>query len=152
MLVIDLKTIPSLSFHDQKIQKSMDWLLSIESEIEMGFHYFDDSGCFVHIHEYYTKLEEDCIWESHAHTIDIQFVLKGEEYVDFSKKNSSFALSKKYIDIDRSDWREIRESKVSRFMLNSENVGIFFPNELHRPMIYTCESAYLKKGVIKIPI
>lgn len=152
MLIFDLKTIPGLSFQNEKIQKSLSWLLTIENEIELGFHFFDNSGWFANIHEYYTKLEDDCIWESHAHTIDVQFVLKGEEYVDFTEKNSAFTLNKKHTEIDRSDWRETSESKVSRFIFNPKNVGIFFPNELHRPMICTSESTYLKKGVIKIPI
>ena len=107
-------------------------------------------GFYVDVHSYETKEESECMWESHKAVIDLQFMIVGEEFIDFSDV-SVLGKPATYVDAsDRFEYEDCRRS--SRLHLLAGGWAIFFPMDAHRPMISVTQSDVIKKAVVKIPI
>ena len=98
----------------------------------------------------YTKERENCYIEGHKKYIDFQLVLSGNEqmeYVDIDK-----------LEIDKSydEQKDLITYKLtnntSKFLLQKEDLAIFFPDDAHigRPKFEEIEIVY--KTVIKFPV
>lgn len=99
---------------------------------------------------YYTKLRQECFFESHRQYIDIQFILDGKERIDVypaelleidEEYNAEMDLIK-YID----------HKNVSSLYLRRGDVAIFFPEDAHMPCLRAEESTLVYKTVVKVPV
>jgi len=99
---------------------------------------------------FYTKDREDCFIESHKKYIDFQLILEGKEQME-------------YIDIDKLEIKiEYDEKKdlivykftdnTSKFLLEENDLAIFFPDDAHIGLPKYKESTLVYKTVIKLPI
>lgn len=99
---------------------------------------------------FYTKKREDCFIESHKKYIDFQLILDANEQME-------------YIDIDKLEVDEpYDESKdlityklvenTSKFLLQKEDLAIFFPDDAHIGLPMFKESQLVYKTVIKFPL
>lgn len=98
----------------------------------------------------YTKERENCYIEGHKKYIDFQLVLSGNEQME-------------YVDIDKLEIDKVYDeqkdkitykltSNTSKFLLQKEDLAIFFPDDAHigRPKFKEIEIVY--KTVIKFPV
>lgn len=98
---------------------------------------------------FYTKNREESIIESHRKYIDFQLVISGNEQME-------------YIDIDKltikNEYDEQKdliiyklENNTSKFVLQNNDLAIFFPDDAHLGLGSYKESELVHKAVIKFP-
>ena len=101
---------------------------------------------YVSISEYKTKKEEDVSFESHREYIDLQYVIKGNEYIGLSHN-----ATENVIPYDAEKDIAFYKANMEKLLLaNSEQFFLFFPEDLHQPCMATGQCSDVKKIVIKI--
>lgn len=106
---------------------------------------------FVLKQAYYTKNREDCFFESHKKYIDIQFMVKGEEYMDVCDLNS-LKIENEYIEKTDFIKYEGKEEGTSKLLIQENCLAIFYPSDAHQPCIKVEKEELIYKAVIKIPV
>lgn len=99
---------------------------------------------------FYTKNREDCFIESHKKYIDFQLILSGNEqmeYIDIDKLeiDKSYDEQKDLITYKLTD-------NTSKFLLQKNDLAIFFPNDAHIGLPKYSEPELVYKTVIKLPV
>ena len=135
-------------------RKSLAWLLQNASSAELGTYQLGENDWFANVHEYITKDQELCVWESHQHTIDIQYVISGSEQILWMPTSELEGPTKTFDNIDRQEWKvkDLGSPRPSQIVLSAGFFAIFLPNEGHCPMIKDGNPALIRKTVIKIPL
>ncbi len=96
-----------------------------------------------------TKRREECFIESHRNFIDFQLILKGCEQMEYAD------IDRLTIDRPYDEQKDLityrMEELMSKFLLQEEDLAIFFPDDAHigMPMCRSEEKVY--KTVIKFP-
>ncbi len=93
----------------------------------------DGDNIFINLGEYVNKNIDECLYESHKKYIDIQYVLKGEEYIDICDEKI-LKVTNDRLDTDDIAFFENTE-KFSRADLAEGIFVVIFPGEAHKPMI-----------------
>lgn len=99
---------------------------------------------------FYTKDRDECFIESHRKYIDFQLVLSGTEQMEYVD------INKLEVNMDYNAEKDLMTYKLvnntSKFLLQSEDLAIFFPDDAHigLPKFEASERVY--KTVIKLPI
>lgn len=99
---------------------------------------------------FYTKERSMCFIESHKKYIDFQLILSGEEQME-------------YIDIDKLQIKESYDEnkdltiyqftdKTSKFLLEENDLAIFFPDDAHIGLPKYLNSTLVHKTVLKLPV
>ena len=112
-------------------------------------HELDGKHILVAVSEYTTRDKSETRYESHRKYIDIQHIIKGEELIGLTTQD------KAKITIPYSEEKDIAfyQFEGGKYLkATPENFMIFFPKDLHRPMLKVNENARVKKIVIKILI
>ena len=92
-----------------------------------------------------TAQESEAKFECHNHNIDIQICVKGNETFGWKSRND--CKSQKSAYNPEKDVLFFNEEPSMHFTLNSGEFVIFFPEDVHAPMIGEDE---IKKMVIKV--
>ncbi|MAC84282.1 MAG: YhcH/YjgK/YiaL family protein [Arcobacter sp.] len=105
---------------------------------------------FVLKQAYYTKNREDCFFESHKKYIDIQFMVKGEEYMDVCDLDS-LEIETNYVE--KTDFIKYKgkENGTSKLLITENCLAIFYPSDAHQPCVKVENKELIYKAVIKIP-
>lgn len=115
---------------------------------EIKSYILSDDGLYANIEEYITK--DSSLFESHRKYIDIQYVVKGKEFV----RVTSFDLSKNSVIKPYDEKKDIEffESNLyQQVMLDGSNFLVLFPEDAHMPCMKVDSNEQVKKVVIKIP-
>lgn len=140
----------------EAFQIAFDYLESITNE----FLDIKDGECvketiiediFVLKQAYKTKNREDCFFESHKKYIDIQYMVKGEEYMDVCDLDSLEVINEYE---ERTDFIKYKGKKegTSKLLIKEKCLAIFYPSDAHQPCIKVDNEELIYKAVIKIPI
>jgi YhcH/YjgK/YiaL family protein len=106
---------------------------------------------FLNYHSYETRTRADCRWESHRRYIDLQYVLAGSEWVDWSPAGDLVAAGGYDSVMDRQDYLDGESPATQQSVrLNAGSFVIFFPEDAHRPQIADGEPQTLWKAVVKV--
>ena len=97
------------------------------------------------------SLRSDCVWESHAETIDVQYVITGEEDIRWLSARELSGPLRTFTDRDRQEWAPPAES-ATLLTLRAGMFAIFLPGEAHCPMIALDAPMPIRKAVVKIPV
>src|SRR4051794_11447342 len=63
---------------------AFDWIRRCAAAQPEGIVELAGHDLYVNVHGYQTKRRDDCQWESHRHTADIQMCVEGGELIDWS--------------------------------------------------------------------
>jgi YhcH/YjgK/YiaL family protein len=119
------------------------------NELALGRYELSDDGTYAAISEYQTKDYASAKYEAHRKYIDIQYVAKGEEYIE--------TLPLKQINEEQqyNPQADIMffEDKTEGQMLLADQTRffVFFPEDAHKPCLKVDSVATVKKIVVKIP-
>jgi YhcH/YjgK/YiaL family protein len=133
------------------ILNSLDWIVKNGDRSEIGIYELGQTGWFVNVHGYKTQTREECTWENHTKTIDIQYMIDGAECIDITPVDQ---LGAPGLFKPESDTQKFAASNLptSQIVLRPGDFAIFMPGEAHRPKIAVGDRCDLKKLVIKIPV
>ncbi len=107
---------------------------------------------YANVESYVTKLSDVSQFESHEKYIDIQILLKGQEYVYYTNK-SNLTVAKPYNSENDITFYGNSIAEYDRIKLDGTNFVILYPHEAHAPQVCVNDTPLkVKKVVIKIKI
>ena len=109
-----------------------------------------EPGWYVNVHGYETLPREDCKWENHPATIDIQYIISGVEGIDVAAVETLGEPLVFLPEIDTHHYAS-NENPFTRLILEAGSFVVFLPGEAHRPKIAVADPTKLAKLVVKIP-
>lgn len=116
------------------------------SAMECGTHEIDGKNLFFNLQEYETKPVQKL--EAHKKYIDIQIVVKGEEFMGYTNiKNTE--VTEEY-----DEERDVMflSGEVDKVKATEGTFVVFFPFDAHMPSLSVTEPKYAKKAIFKILI
>jgi len=130
--------------------ESFEWILKNAETASAGIHELGKPNWFVNVHGYATQSREQCVWENHTRTVDIQYIIEGVEGIDFARVE---ALGEPTLYKSETDTQKFSPESFasSHLVLHAGEFVVFFPGEAHRPKIAVGEPCALRKLVVKIP-
>ncbi len=116
-------------------------------DLNLGKHTIDKNTVFAIVSEYDTKAEKNCLTETHKKYIDIQYIVKGEEYIAVKTLQNEIATTPYNKETDAMFYTLKNLSKIK---LSEKHFAIFFPDDIHQPTIQVDTPKKVKKIVFKI--
>lgn len=131
------------------LQKGFEWLESQDlANIEPKKYVIDGDAVWANVQEYETK--DDAKYETHRKYIDIQYMIRGQEFVGVSDKSNCITCEKYDAETDL-EFLDIKTGEEYQ-VLNEGEFLVFFPNDAHKPSINPNEKLKVKKVVVKVAI
>lgn len=151
MIFADLNRLETLSFLRTvpALRQILDWLQRLSANPADGITELQGQDLYINIHGYDTKQREHCHWESHRHTTDLQFCISGGEYIDYTHAAPNLP-SVNYDAIRDFEFWPPQFEIGNTVRLTPGTFVVFFPGELHRPMISDGTTIQIRKAVAKI--
>ena len=148
MILDTLENYQLYSTINERIAKGFAFLRTTDLDaIPSGKHDIEGDTIFALVQEYQTKPLNECKLESHKKYIDIQYVIRGEEFMGVTTKNNQ-----KILEQDEDKDYTFYEGTTSLVRVSKGMFTIFFPDDLHQPCVQTESAAEVKKVVIKVLI
>lgn len=148
MILDTLENYQLYSTINERIAKGFAFLRNTDLDaIPSGKHDIEGDTIFALVQEYQTKPLAECKLESHKKYIDIQYVIRGEEFIGVTTKNNQKILKQ-----DEYKDYTFYEGTTSLVRVSKGMFTIFFPDDLHQPCVQTESAAEVKKVVIKVLI
>jgi YhcH/YjgK/YiaL family protein len=148
MILDTLENYQLYSSINERIAKGFDYLLHTDLDaIPSGKHDIEGDTIFALVQEYQTKPLAECKLESHKNYIDIQYVIRGEEFMGVTTKNNQ-----KILEVNEDKDYTFYEGTTSLVRVSKGMFTIFFPDDLHQPCVQTELASEVKKVVIKVLI
>lgn len=114
------------------------------AEFEAGKYQIDQDKIFVNVNEYETKQDQKL--EAHKKYIDIQVMLKGEEYMGYT----NIINTTQYIKYNEDQDVMFLKGNVDKILATADNFFIFFPQDAHKPALCVDNETCVKKAIFKI--
>lgn len=120
------------------------------ANLELKRYDLDGDNLFATISEYFTKNEDEAMFEAHRKYIDIQYVISGVEQIGIAP----ISLKKEdLVPYDATkDIEYITVVQSTNLKATPEKFFIFFPSDAHRPGIKDGENSPVRKVVVKVKI
>lgn len=127
------------------------WITRNINECRIGRYDFSD-GCFINIDEYNTNSRENCEFEIHEKYIDIQYLVSGEEIIEFYDIKDYEKLQKFNSELDTALLGNTTKGNIRHLL--SHDFCLIYPGTAHMPCLNAIEglSKACRKIVIKIPL
>lgn len=136
---------------EQKLARALEIIEGLDWEtVECGRYDVDDELYYM-VQEYETKYPEQARYEAHEKYVDIQYIVKGVERMEFAE-TSKLKVTEKYNP--EKDVKFLEEPKVIDASIVEEgDYRIFYPEDAHRPGLCVNNTpAKVKKILAKILI
>lgn len=136
---------------NEKFKKAFEFLVETDlKSIEDGSYEIDGKNIYANIQSLKTKPVVDKKWEAHRKYIDIQYVISGKEKMGYGILDD---FKKVEIPYDEQKDIEFLNGENFNFVDVAEgNFVIFYPNDVHAPMLAYHEPTDIKKVIVKIAI
>ena len=103
---------------------------------------------YINVHTYETAQEDACNWESHRHTIDLQYIISGSEGIGLAQLQDLGAPTGYREEKDTLSYQQ--RAADSLLLLKPGGWAIFFPRDPHKPKIASGIDTRVLKAVVKI--
>jgi len=139
------------NFNDRKFRTAFEFLKRKDlADLEPGRFDIED-GVKVQIHEYNSKAWEDGRWETHDRYFDIQYIVRGAEYMGVcSREELTQPLEPYNPDRDITFYGE--PAVYGKILVRAGEFAVFAPEDGHKPSISVDGSIPMKKIVLKVPV
>ncbi len=150
MILDDIKNSTNYVSLGQRFQKAFDFIKKTDMPgLGHGKHAIDGEDLFVIVMEYDTKEPADCIMENHKKYADIQYMIRGEEFMGVKIYSGQTATTPYDETKDAAFYTPEFDSLVK---VKEGQFTIFFPHDLHMPCIKTNKSEKVLKAVFKVRV
>jgi YhcH/YjgK/YiaL family protein len=128
-----------------RLKIAFDYLTSTDlAELPVGRIDLDGNHVYAMVQEYTTKPLEEGKWEAHRRYLDVQYMLRGSERIDFALLNSM----KLGEYIAEKDFQAMSGSGNPLNLVEGSFV-VFFPQDAHKPGLVVGAPSQVKKIVVK---
>ena len=116
---------------EQKLARALEIIEDLDWEtVECGRYDVDDELYYM-VQEYETKYPDQARYEAHEKYVDIQYIVKGVERMEFAE-TSKLKVTEKYNP--EKDVKFLEEPKViDASIVEAGDYRIFYPEDAHRP-------------------
>lgn len=138
------------AFHPA-IAKGIEFLRSNDlAALELGRYEVEGSDLFVLIQEAVTEAKELRRPESHVKYIDIQYLIEGEgEVISAARQSEANVISvNDFATKDIAFYSSVKDE--FDILLRPGMFAVFFPDDVHRPVVAVGQGSRIKKAVVKI--
>lgn len=135
---------------EKKMEKALEIIESLDWEtVECGNYVVDDDIYYM-VQEYETKYPHEARYEAHQKYVDIQYIVKGVERMEFAE-TSALKVDEPYNP--EKDVMFLKEPKViDACIVEAGDYRIFYPEDAHRPGLCVDKPAKVKKILAKVRI
>lgn len=136
---------------EQKLARALEIIEGLDWEtVECGRYDVDDE-LYYSVQEYETKYPEQARYEAHEKYVDIQYIVKGVERMEFAE-TSKLKVTEAYNP--EKDVKFLEEPKViDASIVEAGDYRIFYPEDAHRPGLCVDNTpAKVKKILAKVLI
>lgn len=114
-----------------------------------GRYDIDGDNIYVNVMAFDTQSANEKLAEVHKEYIDIQFLIRGEEYIGFALANENNPIAKEY---DAESDFYLVESMMGEAgaTMTPGAFAIFLPEQPHKPGCIVTTSKQIKKAVVKV--
>lgn len=131
------------------LKKGFEWLKSQDLiNIEPKKYVIDGENVWANVQEYETK--DDAKYETHRKYIDIQYMIKGKEFVGVTDK-SNCSTCDEYNPESDLEFMNINIDEDYQ-VLNEGDFLVFYPTDAHKPSINPKEKLNVKKVIVKVAV
>jgi len=128
------------------LSKGLEYIAATDfSKLEEGKHTIQGDQVFAILQSYHSKPETECRLEAHKKYVDIQYVIRGEEFIGVTPLNNQEVLE----DLPDNDVT-FYKGKGEKIKVSENNFAIFFQTDVHAPCIQIEKSNEVLKVVIKV--
>ena len=131
-------------------KQALDFLSELNEQSTQGITELRDDKLFVNVHKYATKHELDCRFEGHQNMIDVQYIIKGGEFIDWHLKEDLMTDGPYDEEKDFQFYKCPSNLSGTRINLKAGYFAIFFTEDGHRPQINDGKNDSVLKAVVKI--
>ena len=118
--------------------------------IKDGSYEISGKEIYANVQTLKTKNPEQKKWEVHRKYIDIQYVIQGQEKMGYGILEDFNQVLEKYDD--EKDVEFLNGEKFNFVNVNEGDFVIFYPNDVHAPMLSVQDDVEIKKVIVKIAI
>ena len=135
-------------------QTAFDALSELSSDSPLGITELKGTRQILNVHEYETLPREECRFEHHHHTVDLQYIISGGERIDWAP---AWELEPDGDYLEHKDFQYLLPpagpaDELSNIHLTAGYFAIFFPADAHRPKISDGVHKGVYKAVVKIDL
>jgi len=150
-------------------EEALAALSKLDENSPLGITELRGKDMFVNVHTYDTLPESECRFEGHRDMIDVQYIIKGGELVDWVlkselKEDGEYMVEKDFQYYAAPEAQRMADSgwqmadaesdagyqSLTRVHLTAGYFGVFFPEDGHRPKINDGIHKGVLKAVVKI--
>lgn len=135
----------------ENLKKGFEFLKNNDlKNLKDGRYEIEGDKIFANVQSLKTKPKEEKKWEVHRKYIDIQYVIKGFECMGYGILKDFREVVEDY-DSDK-DVEFLNGSKFNYINVEEGYFTVFYPNDVHAPMLAYQEPEVIKKVIVKIAI
>lgn len=135
----------------EKLQKGFEFLLNNDlMAFDDGRYEIDGNEIYANVQSLKTKSESEKKWEVHRKYIDIQYVIKGSEKMGYGILEDFNKVVEKY-DENR-DLEFLDGDKFNFINVTEGDFVVFYPQDVHAPMLSVEDDIEIKKVIVKVAL
>ena len=151
MIFDKLENYEQYTMLNGSLKKGFEFLKNTDlKNLKDGRYEIDGSKIYANVQTLTTKQKDLKRWEAHRDYIDIQYVIKGKECMGFGLKKDFKEIEEEYNK--EKDIEFLKGNKFNYINVEEGNFVIFFPNDIHAPMLSVENDIEIKKVIVKVKI
>ncbi|CAM4241534.1 YhcH/YjgK/YiaL family protein [Paenibacillus alkaliterrae] len=153
MIVGDMRQLAQeILLYPQAVRRALEYLISGGlADREPGRYELAAGGLmYALVQQIVTQPSNVHRLESHDTYLDIQYVVSGEERIDFIRLTDQLVVEEQDLAVRDIVYYARMENQESSLVLTQGQFAVFYPSDAHRPCCAVNEPGELKKIVIKI--
>ena len=134
---------------NEKFKKAFEFLKNTDLvNLDEGSYEIDGKNIYANVQSVDSKPVEEKKWEVHRKYIDIQYVITQKEKMGYGILEDFKTIIEKYDD--NRDVEFLDGEKFNFVDVNCGDFVIFYPNDVHAPMLRVDKAEKIKKVIVKI--
>jgi YhcH/YjgK/YiaL family protein len=146
---LDSSTTEWLARQSDVFKQAFAWLTAMPASQPDGRIDLDEDRIFILVQGYDTLPADQCRWESHRRTIDIQYIFEGGEAIDYQRPGV-LTPNNDYDDKREVEFWQPTAPPAATLLMSAGTYVVFLANEPHRPKGSDRVNRAVRKAVFKI--
>jgi YhcH/YjgK/YiaL family protein len=151
-MILEQINSPTATWLEQRhavLREALGWIRNVPRNAPDGIIELRGREMYANVHGYATLPAAECRWESHRHTIDVQYCLDGGEAIDWLPAGS-LAPKNDYVQAKDTEFWIPAATRSTQLVMTPGTFVLFLAGELHRPKGHDGTHDSVRKLVVKI--
>ena len=131
-------------------KEAIAWLRDLTPETALGIAERYEGKMLLNVHSYRTNPREECRYENHQHTVDIQYTIAGGECIEWALANTLEVDGEYIAERDKQYFHVSTSSSPGMIHMLPRYFAIFMTDDAHCPKINDGSNQEVLKAVVKI--